>query len=120
MPRPVHAKPSFPRYSDKPAVSGKATQGVTHNLARTLGHEIGKAAADNIEISLPQIVFAWRLDLEGSEPMQDMMRVDPGDRPNVSLRAGADRDIIGGRLSTHRGFTSDRRTVPRACDAAAE
>lgn len=26
--------------------------------------------------------------------MQDMMRVDPGDRRNVGLRAGADGDIV--------------------------
>jgi hypothetical protein len=36
--------------------------GVTHNLSGTLGDEIGKAPADDIEATQPHVIFARRLD----------------------------------------------------------
>ena len=107
--KPGAGRPSFPRCSDKPAVSGRATHRCNPRPARALGHEIGEATSDNIELPPPHVVFARWLRFERSEPTENMMPVDPGNRRNVSLRAGADGDIISGRLSAHRSFASGQR-----------
>jgi len=52
-----------------------------------IGHKIGKALADDFEAPLAHVTFARGHDLKGCEPVEDMMRVDRGDRRDVILLA---------------------------------
>src|SRR5271168_18883 len=97
--------------------------GVTHNLSGTLGDEIGKAPADDIEATQSHVILARRLEFKRREPMKDVIRVDRGDRRNMTLLAGANGDIGGRRLSAHRwicdpGGLASARSTRVSCHAS--
>src|SRR5277367_3222070 len=97
--------------------------GVAHDLSSALGNEIGKAPADDIEAPLPHVILARRLEFKRREPMKAVMRVDGGDRRNMTLLAGTNSDIGGRRLSAHRwicdpGALASARSTRVSCHAS--
>jgi hypothetical protein len=77
--------------SGKPQPIGRRV-GIAHDVTRILGHEIWRASAKDVETPLPHITFTRRLNLEGCEPVEDMMRVAFGDRRNMILFARSNDD----------------------------